>query len=36
VTCTHNGKNVLTAYWGTAISKNPYMSFQFKGRTATY
>ncbi len=31
VTCTHNGKNVLTAYWGTAISKNPYMSFQFKG-----
>jgi len=31
VTCTHNGSNVLTAEWGTAISKNPYMSFQFKG-----
>ena len=31
VTCTHNGKNVLTADWGTAISKNPYLSFQFKG-----
>ena len=31
VTCTHNGNNVLTAYWGTAISKNPYMSFKFKG-----
>jgi len=31
VTCMHNGNNVLTANWGTAISKNPYLSFKFKG-----
>ena len=31
VTCSHNGNNVLTADWGTAISKNPYLSFKFKG-----
>lgn len=31
VTCEHNGKNVLTAGWGVAVSKNPYLSFQFKG-----
>lgn len=31
VICTHNGNNVLTANWGTAISKNPYLSFKFKG-----
>lgn len=31
VVCSHNGNNVLTANWGTAISKNPYMSFKFKG-----
>jgi sulfur-oxidizing protein SoxZ len=31
VTCEHNGKNVLTALWGAAISKNPYLSFKFKG-----
>lgn len=31
VTCEHNGKNVLTALWGTAISKNPYLKFKFKG-----
>ena len=34
VTCSHNGNNVLTADWGTAISKNPYMSFKFKGAAA--
>ena len=27
----HNGKVVNTAYWGTAVSKNPYLSFKFKG-----
>ena len=27
----HNGKTVMTAYWGTAISKNPYLSFRFAG-----
>ncbi|HED35371.1 MAG TPA: thiosulfate oxidation carrier complex protein SoxZ [Gammaproteobacteria bacterium] len=31
VTCKHNGKSVLTADWGTAISKNPYLSFKFSG-----
>jgi sulfur-oxidizing protein SoxZ len=31
VVCTHNGKTVLTGNWGTAISKNPYLSFKFKG-----
>ena len=31
VSCEHNGVPVLTAQWGTAISKNPYLSFKFKG-----
>jgi sulfur-oxidizing protein SoxZ len=31
VNVEHNGSNVLTAQWGTAISKNPYLSFQFDG-----
>lgn len=31
VTCEHNGKAVLTAEWGAAISANPYLSFKFKG-----
>jgi sulfur-oxidizing protein SoxZ len=31
VTCEHNGKKVLTALWGTAVSKNPYLSFKFNG-----
>lgn len=31
VTCEHNGKAVMTALWGVAISKNPYLSFRFKG-----
>lgn len=34
VNCEHNGKNVLTAHWGTAISKNPYLKFKFKGGSA--
>jgi sulfur-oxidizing protein SoxZ len=34
VTCEHNGNNVLTALWGTAVSKNPYLSFKFKGANA--
>ena len=29
VQVTHNGKNVIDAQWGTAISKNPYLSFIF-------
>jgi sulfur-oxidizing protein SoxZ len=31
VTATWNGKTVLSAQWGTAISKNPFLSFKFKG-----
>lgn len=31
VTCEHNGNAVMTALWGVAISKNPYLSFRFKG-----
>ena len=31
VTATHNGKTVLSAFWGPAISKNPYLQFQFSG-----
>lgn len=31
VLCEHNGKVVMTAYWGTGVSKNPYMSFKVKG-----
>ena len=27
----HNGKEVLVAEWGPAVSKNPYLSFQFAG-----
>jgi sulfur-oxidizing protein SoxZ len=29
VTC--NGSTVLSAQWGTAIAKNPFLSFRFKG-----
>ncbi len=31
VTATWNGKPVLSAQWGPAISKNPFLSFKFKG-----
>lgn len=31
VVCEHNGKVVLNATWGTAISENPYLSFEFSG-----
>jgi sulfur-oxidizing protein SoxZ len=34
VTCEYNGANVMTAEWGPAISKNPYLSFRFKGAKA--
>ena len=30
----HGGNNVLTALWGAAISKNPYLSFKFSGANA--
>jgi len=31
VVCEHNGTSVMTAEWGPAVSKNPYLSFRFKG-----
>mgnify|MGYP003572139208 FL=1 len=31
VKCEHNGNEMMTALWGAAISKNPYLSFKFKG-----
>ncbi len=34
VTAEHKGNQVMTAYWGGAISKNPYLSFKFKGGAA--
>ncbi len=27
----HNGKTVLEGHFGTAVSKNPYLVFRFKG-----
>ena len=29
-----NGEVVMTAYWGQAVSKNPYVSFSIKGAAA--
>jgi sulfur-oxidizing protein SoxZ len=34
VAATHNGKTVMTAQWGPAISKNPYLQFRFRGGAA--
>ena len=34
VVCTHKGNTIMTAYWGPAISKNPYLSFKFTGAEA--
>ena len=31
VTATYNGKTVLSAQWGPAVSKNPFLAFKFKG-----
>jgi sulfur-oxidizing protein SoxZ len=31
VVCEHKGNTVLTANWGPAVSKNPYLSFRFTG-----
>lgn len=31
VTAEHKGNVVMTANWGGAISKNPYLSFKFNG-----
>ncbi|MDB4409547.1 thiosulfate oxidation carrier complex protein SoxZ [Gammaproteobacteria bacterium] len=34
VVCKHKDTTVMTANWGAAISKNPYLSFNFKGAAA--
>jgi sulfur-oxidizing protein SoxZ len=34
VTAQHNGKPVMTAHWGPAISKNPFLQFTVKGAKA--
>lgn len=34
VSAVHNGKTVLVAQWGPAVSKNPYLQFQFSGAKA--
>ncbi|MFY8044502.1 MAG: thiosulfate oxidation carrier complex protein SoxZ [Rhodoferax sp.] len=34
VTATHNGKTVMTAEWGSAVSKNPFLQFTVKGAKA--
>ena len=34
VTAALNGKTVMTAQWGPAVSKNPYMQFKVKGAKA--
>lgn len=31
VNATHNGKTVFAAQWGTAVAKNPFLQFKFKG-----
>ena len=31
VKCEHQGKDVLTCLWGPGVSKNPFLSFRFKG-----
>jgi len=34
VTCKHNGNTAVTALWGPAVSKNPYLSFTIGGTKA--
>jgi len=34
VSATHNGKPVLGAQWGPAVSKNPFLQFTIKGAKA--
>jgi sulfur-oxidizing protein SoxZ len=31
VSATWNDRTVLSAQWGTAVAKNPFLSFRFKG-----
>ncbi len=34
VSATHEGRLVMRAQWGPAVSKNPYLQFAFKGGKA--
>ena len=34
VTAQHNGKIVMSAQWGPAVSKNPFLQFNVKGAKA--
>jgi sulfur-oxidizing protein SoxZ len=34
VTAAHNGKTVMTAEWGPAVAKNPFLQFTVKGAKA--
>jgi sulfur-oxidizing protein SoxZ len=34
VTAQHNGKPVLSAQWGPAVARNPYLQFVVKGAKA--
>ena len=34
ITATCNGKTVMSAQWGAAVSKNPFVQFAFKGGKA--
>lgn len=31
ITCTSSGKTLLTTEWSSGVSKNPYLSFKYKG-----
>jgi sulfur-oxidizing protein SoxZ len=34
VSATHNGKPVMSAEWGPAVAKNPFLQFTIKGAKA--
>jgi sulfur-oxidizing protein SoxZ len=34
VVAQHNGKTVMTAQWGPAVAKNPFLQFNIKGAKA--
>lgn len=34
VTATHNGRLVLSAEWGSAVARNPYLEFSIRGAKA--
>ena len=34
ISASWNGKTVMSAQWGTAVSKNPFVQFSFRGGNA--